>query len=142
MRISPLGRPGAVLRGATPVPDREGPPGGGRGGAAGPGDLRIQLALANNPADGCVAGDPAHGLGGDDGTTVEFAAGRTRRTNQRVRFASARAAWASIRCSKVLATPVNWPGSIVSARANRLPSALCTAAAPTCSADRAMTATC
>src|SRR5439155_26830185 len=51
---------------------------------AGPGDLRIELALADDPADGGVAGDPAHCLGGDDGATVQLAAWRTRRTSQRV----------------------------------------------------------
>src|SRR3989441_616930 len=47
-----------------------------------------------------------------------------------------------MRCSKFFATVVNWPGSIVLADRRRLASSLRTAAAPTCSAARAITTAC
>src|SRR5438094_471266 len=72
--IGPLWRPVAVLRDTAPVPGRQRPPGGGRRRPAGPSNLRIELAFAEDPADGGIAGDPAQRLGGDDRVAVELTA--------------------------------------------------------------------
>ena len=80
--VGPLRRPRAVLRDAAPVPERECPPGGSWGRSAGPGELRVELAFADDPADGGVAGDAADRLGRDDGAAVQLPARRIGRAQQ------------------------------------------------------------
>ena len=84
MPVAPTQWSRAAREDTVPVPCLERPPGRRRQGPARVTELVLELALAGNPRDGAVAGDPLDGLGGHRASTLELAGRRALDAGERV----------------------------------------------------------